>query len=248
MDFLIAVVVVLKNEFIYRMKHLLLLHGAIGAKDQLQPLADLLKDEFSVHSFNFNGHGGKPFGQESFSIKAFSKEAEDYLSSQQIQKAAVFGYSMGGYVALYLAKQRPQLFSEIITLATKFYWNETVAAKEAAMLNAEVIAEKVAAFAEQLRQRHHPNDWKQVLEKTKTMLLQMGKENPLQLTDYAAIQQPVLLLLGDADKMVTREETEAVKNALANSRFQLLEQTAHPVEKVNGTLLANIIKEFCKNN
>ena len=60
----------LKNEFIYGMKNIVLLHGAIGAKDQLQPLADLLKNDFIVHVFNFSGHGGKPFAEEHFSIEA----------------------------------------------------------------------------------------------------------------------------------------------------------------------------------
>jgi pimeloyl-ACP methyl ester carboxylesterase len=243
-----TIVVLLKNEFIYGMKNIVLLHGAIGAKDQLQPLAGLLKNDFIVHLFNFNGHGGKPLAQEPFSIKTFATELEEYLSTHKIQHASVFGYSMGGYVALYLAKQKPNLFSEIITLATKFYWDEIVAAKEAAMLNTEIILEKVPLFAEQLKQRHQPNDWKLVLDKTKTMLLQMGKENPLQLNDYAAINQPVLLLLGDNDKMVTSDETEAVQKALPNSSFQLLEQTAHPIEKVNSAVLAEIIREFCKKN
>lgn len=228
------------------MKHLLLLHGAIGAKEQLQPIADLLENDFVIHTINFSGHGGKPFAAESFSIQAFSNEVETYLSTQQIRRVAVFGYSMGGYVALYLAKQRPDLFSEVVTLATKFHWDETIAAKESGMLNAEVIAEKLPAFAEELQQRHQPNDWKLVLEKTKAMLLQMGKKNPLQLSEYTTISTPVLLLLGDNDKMVTNEESEAVQKALPNSHFQLLEQTPHPIEKVNAVLLADIICEFCK--
>jgi pimeloyl-ACP methyl ester carboxylesterase len=228
------------------MKHLLLLHGAIGGRDQLQPLADVLKNDFNVHLFNFSGHGGKSITEEPFSIEAFATEVAEYLSTQNIDQASVFGYSMGGYVALYLAKQQPQLFNEIITLATKFHWDETIAAKEAAMLNAEIMLEKVPVFADQLKERHQPNDWKLVLKKTKDLLLQMGKQSPLQLNDYATINLPVLLLLGDKDKMVTKEETEIVQKALPNSRFQLLEQTAHPIEKVNSDMLADVIREFCK--
>jgi esterase/lipase len=241
-----TVVVLLKNEFIYGMKNIVLLHGAIGAKDQLQPLADLLKNDFIVHVFNFSGHGGKPFAEEHFSIEAFAAELQEYFLTQEIEQASVFGYSMGGYVALYLAKQQPPLFNKIITLATKFQWDETIVAKEVSMLNTEIILEKVPVFAEQLKQRHAPNDWKLVLNKTKTMLLQMGKENPLHPNDYTTIDQPVLLLLGDNDKMVTREETEAVQKALPNSRFQLMEQTAHPIEKIKNEVLADIIREFCK--
>lgn len=226
------------------MKHLLLLHGAIGAKDQLGELAGLLENDFVVHSLNFNGHGGEALTSEPFSIAAFAEEVEEYLSNHNIQEASVFGYSMGGYVAMYLAKQKPQLLNKIVTLATKFYWNETVAEKEASMLNAETIEEKVPAFAETLKHRHYPNDWKLILQKTKTMLLQMGRQNPLQLNDYSTILQPVLLLLGDNDKMVTKEETEAVQKVLPNGSFQLLEQTPHPIEKVNSENLARIINKF----
>ena len=48
--------------------------------------------------------------------------------------------------------------------------------------------------------------------------------------------------------MVTKEETEAVQKVLPNSRFQLLEQTAHPIEKTDIAVLAGIIREFCKTN
>lgn len=227
------------------MKHLVLLHGAIGAKDQLQPLADLLKDEYSIHLFNFNGHGGKPFTADEYSISSFANELHAFVLEKQIEHAFVFGYSMGGYVALFLAKKYPQLFSKVVTLATKFQWDENIAAKEAAMLNPEIILEKLPAFAAQLKDRHQPNDWQQVLVKTKEMLLQMGKENPLQLSDYATITIPVLLLLGDTDKMVSREETAAVQEQLPNADFQLLQNTAHPIEKTDIHLLASVVRNFC---
>ena len=68
------------------------------------------------------------------------------------------------------------------------------------------------------------------------------------MNDYTIINLPVLLLLGYNDKMVTKEETEAVQKVLPNSRFQLLEQTAHPIEKTDIAVLAGIIREFCKIN
>ena len=39
------------------MQHILLLHGAIGSKDQLLPAGEKLADSFIVHSLNFSGHG-----------------------------------------------------------------------------------------------------------------------------------------------------------------------------------------------
>lgn len=166
------------------MKHLLLLHGAIGAKDQLASLSAKLEKDYQVHSLNFNGHGGEIPSSDTFSISSFATDVLNYLQQNNIQQAAIFGYSMGGYVAMYLARHYPQTVTAICTLGTKFYWDEVVAAKETKMLNPAVIEEKVPAFAEQLQKRHSVSAWKEVLEKTKALLIQLGKNNILQLEDY----------------------------------------------------------------
>jgi esterase/lipase len=226
------------------MQHILLLHGAIGAKDQLEPLADELKDNYIVHTLNFSGHGGEAFSHEDFSIPVFAADVLNYLVKHPIDNANIFGYSMGGYVAMYLAKHYPNNTGKIVTLATKFYWDEVVAAKEVNMLDADTILQKVPAFADQLSKRHSPNDWKTVLAKTKDMLVQLGKQNTLHTEEYKTISSPCLLLLGEKDKMVSGEETIAVQKAIPGGLFKTLSETPHPIEQVDMKLLASLIKEF----
>jgi esterase/lipase len=226
------------------MQHLILLHGAIGTKDQLQLLANALQDKYIVHTINFSGHAGTAFSAGPFSIELFAKEVLNYMQQQQIERASIFGYSMGGYVAMYLAKHHSQKINRIITLATKFEWNEHIAAKEIKMLDAVTIEQKIPAFATQLQQRHAPNDWKLVLEKTAALLLSLGKNKLLQTEDYAAINNPCLLLLGDRDKMIGTEETFAVYQQLPHAQLGMLSNTAHPIEKVNIELLTFFIKQF----
>lgn len=226
------------------MQHLLLLHGAIGAKDQLKELEDSLREKFIVHRINFSGHGGENFSDNPFSILLFADEVVNYLSSQNIEQASIFGYSMGGYVAMYLAKYHPEKINKVVTLATKFHWDEATAVKENSMLNAEKIEEKIPAFAQVFAKRHAPNDWKMVLQKTKDMLLEMGKKNPLALEEYTSIQQPVLVMLGDNDKMVSMEETVAVSEKLPNSKLIILEATEHPIEKVDVEKLGGVLVEW----
>lgn len=226
------------------MRHLVLLHGAIGSKDQLQPLADSLSGEYIVHTLNFNGHGGEPFTETAFSVPGFAGDVRKYLEQQNIELAHVFGYSMGGYVALYLAKQAPFLIDRVITLATKFDWNPDIANKEAAMLNPQTIAEKVPAFADSLQKRHHPNDWKLVLQKTKDFLFHLGEKNELLPGDYKTLITPCLLLLGDGDKMVTKQETMDAMQYLPNGKFEVLENTPHPIEKVDIPMLSHMIRNF----
>ena len=67
------------------MKHIILLHGAIGSKEQLQPLADKLKDNFIVHTLSFSGHGGEGMIEE-FNIKNFAANVIAYLSKNNIEK------------------------------------------------------------------------------------------------------------------------------------------------------------------
>ncbi|MFB0925641.1 MAG: alpha/beta hydrolase, partial [Vicingaceae bacterium] len=120
------------------MKNLLLLHGAIGAKDQLEPLKKILSKKFNVYSFSFSGHGCFGSFQE-FNIKQFTEDTLSFISTNNLKEVFIFGYSMGGYVALNLAKEHPDKVAQIITLGTKFKWNPEIAAKEVKMLNVAII-------------------------------------------------------------------------------------------------------------
>lgn len=226
------------------MQQILLLHGAIGAMDQLSGLENDLADSFLVHRLNFSGHGGSPLSDKPFSIKLFAEEVLSFLAKKGIETINIFGYSMGGYVAMYLAKHHPQQIQKIITLATKFTWDEAVAANEIKMLNAAKIEEKLPDFASSLKKRHAPNNWKTVLEKTADMLIEMGKNNPLKPGDYLSIQHPSLLMLGDRDKMVTLNETLEVYHNLPNAQLAILPNTPHPIEMVNQARLVYEIKSF----
>ncbi len=226
------------------MEHLLLLHGAIGAKDQLQPLAEQLAGKYKVHTIDFAGHGGSTIPEKIFSIPFFATQVLTFLEENNIDSTNVFGYSMGGYVAIYLAKNNPSKIIKCITLATKYYWDENVAAKETKKLDPAIIQQKIPAFAAQLKQRHAPQDWEMVLKKTAELLKNLGKNNALQLQDYAEINKPVLLLIGDRDKMITLEETLAVFNQLPNAEMAMLPGTPHPIEQVDISMLTFLINKF----
>ncbi len=225
------------------MQHLILLHCAIGAKDQLYPLTIPLKHHYTIHTLNFSGHGGNSIPDDRFSIELFAKDVLRYMQQQNIENLSIFGYSMGGYVAMWLAKNYPEKINKLITLATKFYWDEIIATKEIKMLNAEAIEQKIPAFANQLKQRHAPNDWKLVMQKAAEMLMNLGVNNTLKTEEYSSVA-PCLLLLGDCDKMVTLDETVAVYKQLPNAQLGVLPNTPHPIEQVNVDMLVYMMQRF----
>lgn len=225
------------------MQQLLLLHGAIGAKEQFNALTSKIDNAFIVHTLNFSGHGGAAADGE-FSISRFADDVLDYLDRNNIGAIDIFGYSMGGYVALYLARNNPGRTGKIFTLATKLDWTPETAVREAKMLDAEKIGQKIPAFAKQLELRHAPADWKTVLEKTAAMMLKMGKSNPLRHEDYDAISNEVLIAVGDNDAMVGLEETIAAYRAIRGAALLVIPATAHPIEKIDTDRLSGELKRF----
>jgi pimeloyl-ACP methyl ester carboxylesterase len=225
------------------MKQLLILHGALGCSDQFQNFVGLLPSHYAIYPINFSGHAGMQF-RENFDIPGFAQEVIEFMNEKGIEKTNVFGYSMGGYVAMWLAKTYPDRIEKVITLATKFKWTREIAANEIRQLQPDVVQSKVPAFAETLRQRHAPNDWKELMVKSAEMLAVLGENNLLNLEDYKMIQIPSLICLGDRDKMITLEETVEVYKTLPYGQFAVLPGNPHPFEKSNIKILAALIDQF----
>lgn len=229
------------------MKPILLLHGAIGAQDQLNPLLQALEAlQYKVYTMSFSGHFKQAF-QPAFGIEQFAQEVERFITVQQLRQPPVFGYSMGGYVALYLAGQRPGLLGDIITLGTKFLWTPEIAAKEVSMLDPATILEKVPKFAAALNQRHGAS-WVELLHKTQALMVALGAENVLNNDHLKSICNRVLLGLADGDTMVTEAETQVVCDAIKEARRFMLSGAKHPVETVNAEQLAALLHQFIGNH
>ncbi len=227
------------------MKTIILLHGAIGSSEQLIALSKILIQKgFKTELVNFSGHGKKPF-QNNFSILQFSSELKLFIDENKLVQPHVFGYSMGGYVALQLSKQDPQLLGNIITLGTKFNWTKEIAEKEIKNLDPELIEKKVPKFADWLKQIHG-DDWKMLLQRTAQMMTGLGEKNTLSLGDFEEIKNNVLIGLADNDQMVTLVETVSVHKQLPNGGMFMLPNSKHPIETVNVELLAEIISDFVK--
>lgn len=225
------------------MRSIILLHGAIGAADQLAPLElELTKTGVKIYVLSFSGHGQTPF-QEQFGISQFAGELKAFVEENKLEKPDVFGYSMGGYVALYLASQQPELLGNIITLGTKFEWSPDIAQRETKMLDAKTIQEKVPKFAEALQKRHGEN-WQLLLQRTASMMMDLGKDNLLNKNTYAKIKNKVMLGLADNDTMVGVEETDNAASKIVGSARYSLTDTKHPIESVNAVLLADLITRF----
>lgn len=222
---------------------LILLHGALGAVDQLEPLKQALEGSMQIACFNFSGHGGQAF-ETGFSIDQFTQELAHYIHEKQLKKPNIFGYSMGGYVALTLASRDPGIVGKIITLGTKMEWSPEISSKEVKMLDPEKLQAKVPAFAQALAHRHGQDHWKFLMKRTADLMQDLGHGKALTPETFSKIHNDVCVCIGAQDQMVSMAESQSVATVLPNGRLHIFDDFHHPIERINTQQLADTIKIF----
>jgi pimeloyl-ACP methyl ester carboxylesterase len=221
---------------------MVLLHGALGSKAQFEPLAAALRPHYDIYLLDFEGHGSRPTNR-AFRMNVFAENVIELLDGEEIRSARVFGHSMGGYVALTLARSHPQRVTAVTTLGTKYRWDPTTAAKASAWLNPDGIRAKVPQFAETLAARHAAaGGWENVLANTADLLRNLGDDPVLTDATLSRITQPVHVIVGDKDNTVGIEESSKAANAMANGSLTVMENTPHPIEQVDVAKLAVLLR------
>lgn len=225
------------------MDPILLLHGALGTKAQFDVLAPHLESHFDLHRFSFEGHGDAGSAGRPFRIEYFAENVLAYLEEQGIEKINIFGYSMGGYVALALAKEYPEYVNKIATLGTILQWDEGVAKRECRYLHPEKIKQKVPHFAKKLDARH-PNRWEQIVDRTREMLQHLGANPIVKTSDWSALKPPIRFHIGDQDTTAGLDSTVQIYRKMDNSDLCVLPATAHPIEEVKERMIVTSITDF----
>ncbi len=223
--------------------HLLLLHGTLGSLELLSPLAHMLDRDRLVFSLNFSGHGGTPIDQP-FGIDLFTAEVVEMLDKVEISQVDVFGFSMGGYVAINLAHRHPDRLRRIFTLGTQFEWSPERAAHEVRWLIPEAIEAQVPHLAATLAKRHHPEDWREVVRQTAQMIERMGVEGGYSAEVFTEIPHPVMIAVGEEDQTVDAHTSAQIARLLPQGQFLCLPDCPHLIEQVDHERLAGLVADF----
>ena len=222
---------------------LFLLHGALGSHAQMARLAGVLESRVDTRTFDFVGHGERPLGG-GLTMDRLVAQLAGAIEDDGAAPARLFGYSMGGYVALTLAATRPELVRSVATLGTKLEWSPTVGREVGAKFDAALIAEKLPKFAAALQLMHPATGWERLCGETRGMLAALGERPLLTRELLAGVAQPVRLMLGDRDDTVTLEETASAFGLLPAGQLEVLPATRHGIERVDVERLAASLLQF----
>ena len=226
-------------------KTILFLHGALGSSKDLVALMGMMEEKnYEALTFDFSGHGHTAKWPDEFRIDLFARELEKYIQDHRLEEIIVFGYSMGGYIALYHAANYPDSpIRQIVTYGTKFNWSETAVNRELIMLDPDHLKEKFPTFADSLSEKHGDR-WKALLRSTAHMMQNLERLDGLTREDLSDVEIPVTFILGDQDRMVSSEETNFTASWLRHGKVKTLTHSKHELERSNLRELSNIISEI----
>lgn len=112
----------LNQEIIGKGKVIIFLHGFLESLEMWKSL-NLKRFHFQSILIDLPGHGKSESLADEISILAMAKEVENTLSALKVEAVAIVGHSMGGYVALEMAKRNPKI--EKVVLLNSSFWEDS---------------------------------------------------------------------------------------------------------------------------
>jgi len=234
---------------------LILLHGglATGAL-QFGQLLPALAQSRQVVVVDLQGHGHTADVDRPLAYEAMADDVAALIGYLGLGQADLFGYSLGGGVALQTAIRHPALARKLVLASTPFrrdgWYPEVLAATSA--LNADAAAAMVGTplYDAYAASAPDPTAWPTLVAKVGQLL---GQDYDWS-TAVAAIEAPALVVVGDADSVRPEHALELFRllgggapgdfGPLPPSQFAVLPGTAHSAVTFRADLLLPILGPF----
>lgn len=176
---------------------LVLLHGGFQTIDALGPILPALAHTRQVIAVELEGHGRTADLDRPLSCEQMAQDVAGLLDQLGLERADIFGYSMGGITSLRLASRYPHLVRKLVVVsaiygnagfypATTVGWPNMSAEGFVGTPMEQEYTEKAA----------DPAHWPVFVDKMKHLLMDFPGWPA---SDIQSIAAPTLILLGDAD-------------------------------------------------
>jgi pimeloyl-ACP methyl ester carboxylesterase len=234
---------------------LVLLHGAISATGtSFGPLPDLLAANRQVVAVEQQGHGRTADIDRPMSVQTMADDTLALLTGLGIEQADLFGYSLGAGIALNIVTNHPATVRKAVLASVSYDKSglhpDMFSPPDPTKSEGAPEQDLQALFEQEYRAiAPDPDHWPALLAKVQTM------EFP-ELTPQAvaAIDVPILLILGDSD-IVTPEHAVAMFRLLGGgslgdlapmpaSQFAVLPGTSHIGVTHRADMLLPMIQPF----
>lgn len=224
---------------------LVLLHGGILTLDlSFGPILPALAEHHQVIGVELQGHGHTADVDRPLQLDLLAADVVALLDHLGIERADVFGFSLGGLVATEVAVQHPDRVGRLVLAAAHFrpdgYHPEIQdpAQDSPRLPTAEDFAEMQAAY---VAVAPDPENFFPFLEKAQPLVTGFRGWSDEQLR---AITGPVLLVIGDTD-FVRIEHAAQIHALLPDSRLAVLPGCTH-MDVVRRPELMGVVEPFLR--
>ena len=211
----------------------------------LEPFVEALTPHFRLVLFDNRGTGHSDQPSDGYSIEAFADDCAELLDSLKIQRAHVFGASMGGMIAQRVATRHPDKVHGLALGCThsgkgslppdKRVWellrltpNDQMDAREVARRQEEayVVDAFRAAHADVLQHMFDVyNANPTPLHAVKGHLAAIDAFDGS--GDLGKIEAPTLVITGAEDRLIPAENSRRIAQAIPGAKLNLLQNAAH---------------------
>ncbi|MHA4734378.1 alpha/beta fold hydrolase [Ensifer adhaerens] len=233
---------------------LVVLHGAYMNIPSMGAIIPKLAETHKVYAIEFQGHGRTTDIDRPITYPNLADDVAAFMDAVKLEKADVFGYSMGAAAGLQLAIRHPDKVNKLAA-ASVGYDAEGWQPEFKAFIPQMTVEMFVGMpFAEDYRKlAANPDGFPDLVKK----LIQLEKEPMAWEADVKALKIPVLVIAGDAD-VATLEHTVALFRLLGGgamgdmgkplspSRLAILPATSHTAVINQTELLEAFIEPFLK--
>lgn len=222
---------------------LVLLHGGALTLDlSFGRILPVLAEAHQVIAVELQGHGRTADIDRVPQLDAFAEDVVALLDQIGIDRADLFGYSLGGLVATEVAVRHPERVDRLVLAAVHFredgYLPEIVDPRQDSprLPTADDFAQMQAAYA---AVAPDPDHFEAFLERLQPMVTGFRGWSDAQLRSITA---PTLLVVGDTD-FVRLEHIVAVHDLLPDARLAVLPGCTH-MDVVRRAELPAMVRSF----
>lgn len=219
---------------------LVLLHGAAGCTSlETAPLMRRLESDFHVVAIDFHGHGASPSDEPSVSFDLFAEDVLACVDALDLRNVSIFGFSMGGNVALDVARRAPEQVHAVAAHGANVTWTEERAADMQVRLDANALLKKSERLADHLASHHE--DWRRLFRQMHDWVATLPAQTPDMQAMAKTVDTPALITSVDRDDLFSLDETLTLYNLLPDARLEILRGDHHalplaPLDRLAATL------------
>lgn len=241
---------------------IIFIHGFPFSKELWSKQMEAFNENFRVIAYDVRGHGNSWSGTDDFSIELFVKDLLSFMNVLEIEKTALCGLSMGGYIALNAIENHPYRFNKLILCDTSCAADSPEAKGKRTKAIEGIWENGIEKFADDgIKNFFAPESYntkKDVIAEVREIMINTTEKSVIKTllalskrketcTMLSKIKVPVLILVGKEDKITPPETAQFMHENINGSVMSVIENAGHLSNLENPDQFNEQLIKFLKN-